>query len=195
MAVSGLIQNSGLPELSRPVQPISQHKGIVPARLYIPVLDLHANIEPVGVKADGSMGVPRDSRMVGYLSTGALPGEKGNAILDGHVDNYTGPAIFFRLRELNPGDLVIIKNKRGASVEFVVEEVKTYMTSEAPLEKIFGRTDEARLNLITCAGRYSRKKREHEARLVIFTKRLDETYGLRTRAKGNPADEAGPRKR
>jgi LPXTG-site transpeptidase (sortase) family protein len=92
--------------------------------------------------------------------------------MDGHVDNYKGPAVFFRLKELKKGDTVIIKNEKGNEITFVVDSVEIYKTSEAPINKIFGPTNEPRLNLITCTGKYSRKKREHEARLVIFTKRL-----------------------
>jgi LPXTG-site transpeptidase (sortase) family protein len=146
--------------------------GISPVRLYIPLIDLHATVEPVGVSDNGQMGTPLNTGRVGYLSNGVLPGAIGNAVMDGHVDNYKGPAVFFRLRELKKGDTVIIKNEKGNEITFVVDSVEIYKTSEAPINKIFGPADEPRLNLITCTGKYSRKKREHEARLVIFTKRL-----------------------
>jgi LPXTG-site transpeptidase (sortase) family protein len=146
--------------------------GIVPVRLYIPLIDLHATVEPVGVSNNGQMEVPRSTERVGYLSNGVLPGSVGNAVMDGHVDNYKGPAIFFRLKELKNGDTIFIKNKKGYTISFVVDSVKIYKPSEAPIKKIFGPADQPRLNLITCTGKYSRKKRDHEARLVIFTKRI-----------------------
>jgi LPXTG-site transpeptidase (sortase) family protein len=146
--------------------------GIMPARLYIPAIDLHAVVEPVGVSNNGQMGTPRSSEKVGYLATGVLPGAVGNAVMDGHVDNYKGPAVFFHLRKLKKGDTLIIKNEKGSKITFIVDSVETYKTSLAPINKIFGPADEPRLNLITCTGKYSRKKREHEARLIIFTKRL-----------------------
>lgn len=145
--------------------------GIVPARLYIPSIDLHANIEPVSVSNEGQMGVPHSTGRVGYLANGVLPGAVGNAVMDGHVDNYEGPAVFFRLRKLKKGDNITVKNDKGCTITFFVESVDYFKTSEAPLSKIFGPINEPRLNLITCAGKYSRKKREHEGRLVVFAKR------------------------
>jgi LPXTG-site transpeptidase (sortase) family protein len=147
--------------------------GIIPVRLYIPSLDLHATVEPVGV-SNGRMEVPRSTEKVGYLSNGVLPGSVGNAVMDGHVDNYKGPAVFFRLKKLKNGDTIIVKNEKGYAITFVVDSVKIYKVNEAPIKKIFGPANEPRLNLITCTGKYSRKKREHEARLVIFTKRISE---------------------
>jgi Sortase (surface protein transpeptidase) len=146
--------------------------GIVPARLYIPAIDLHATVEAVHVLDNGQMGVPKSSEKVGYLMNGVLPGAIGNAVMDGHYDSYKGPAVFFRLKQLNPGDVVIVKNERGNPMEFVVQAVKAYKTSAAPVTAIFGPSIEPRLNLITCAGKYSRSKREHQERLVVYTKRL-----------------------
>ncbi|WP_254450253.1 class F sortase [Cohnella herbarum] len=150
----------------------SASKGITPARIYIPAIDVHADIEPVSVTSKGQMGVPNSTGRVGYLSSGILPGAVGNAIMDGHVDSYEGPAVFFDLKKLKKGDSVIVKNDKGYSIPFIVESVESFRTSEAPIQRIFGHADEPRLNLITCTGKYSRKKREHEERLIVFTKRL-----------------------
>ncbi|MEF2967158.1 class F sortase [Paenibacillus sp. M1] len=92
-------------------------------------------------------------------------------VMDGHVDSYTGPAIFFDLKKLQPGDAIIVRNRKSdRSLIYRVESVEAFNTSEAPIERIFGETDEIRLNLITCTGKYSRKKKEHEKRLVVFAK-------------------------
>ncbi|TVY03343.1 class F sortase [Cohnella terricola] len=159
----------------RPSAVAKNVKGIVPSRLYIPSIGLHADIEPVGVLENGQMGVPNNTDKVGYLASGILPGAVGNAVMDGHVDHYKGPAIFFRLRTLKKGDEVIVKNDKGHFVSFVVESVEAYKTSEAPIPRIFGPSADPRLNLITCAGKYSRKKKEHQERLVVYTKRSVET--------------------
>jgi LPXTG-site transpeptidase (sortase) family protein len=149
--------------------------GIFPVMLYIPAVRIHAIVEPVSVSDKGQMGVPQNTERVGYLSSGVLPGEIGNAIMDGHVDNYKGPAVFFQLKKLKKGDRVVVQNDKNCKIQFVVESVEIYKTSEAPIQKIFGPANESRLNLITCTGKYSRKNKEHEARLVVFTKRLTDT--------------------
>ncbi|WP_424766317.1 class F sortase [Paenibacillus sp. sgz302251] len=145
--------------------------GIIPDSLYIPAVRINAKIEPVTIK-NGQMGVPRNTARVGYLaSTGILPGAPGNAIIDGHVDNYKGPAVFYRLKKLKKGDIVVIKSKKGEKIKFIVESVEKFKTDEAPIQKIFGASNEPRLNLITCGGKYNRSKKEYDARLVVFTKR------------------------
>ncbi|MFC4302580.1 class F sortase [Cohnella boryungensis] len=170
-----LPSESNRKEVKLPLRPEanpSHEQGIVPTRLYIPSLDLHADIEPVGVLDNGQMGVPADTESVGYLAGGALPGAAGNAVMAGHVDHYKGPAVFYGLRYLKKGDQVVVKNVAGRAIAFVVDEVKSYKPSEAPIRQIFGPSAESRLNLITCSGKYSRKKREHQERLVVYAKRI-----------------------
>lgn len=145
--------------------------GIKPVRMYIPAIDLHADIEPVRVSLQGSMDVPKSTETIGYLEDGTLPGAKGNAVMDGHVDSYTGPAVFYHLKKLKPGDSVYVKDAKGTAIEFRVEAIGIYKTDNAPVQSIFGPSDEPRLNLITCTGKYSRKMKEHQERLVVYTKR------------------------
>lgn len=149
----------------------SEIKPFMPTHLIIPAIHVSAKIVPVGLLKDGQMAVPKETNLVGMLQPGILAGQKGNMIFDGHVDSYTGPAIFFNLKKLKHGDRIIVRNKKtGRQLTYTVESVEIYATSEAPEEKIFGETDDSRLNLITCTGKYSRKKKEHEKRLVVYTK-------------------------
>jgi LPXTG-site transpeptidase (sortase) family protein len=145
-------------------------KAIMPTQLYIPAIGVNAKIEQVTLLPDGQVDVPTDTNIAGILYPGILPGAKGNVIIDGHVDSYVGPAIFFKLKKLKYGDEITVSNADGRKLTYTVESVETFTTTEAPLERIFGKSPEARMNLITCTGRYSRKKQEHEKRLVVFTK-------------------------
>ncbi|SEM69522.1 LPXTG-site transpeptidase (sortase) family protein [Paenibacillus sp. cl141a] len=106
------------------------------------------------------------------LVDGILPGQKGNAIMAGHVDNYTGPAVFYPLKKLKPGEPVVLSDNEGKYLVFKVVAVESYPTAEAPIEKIFGDTEMEQLNLITCTGKYNRAKGEHEKRLVVYTRLL-----------------------
>jgi LPXTG-site transpeptidase (sortase) family protein len=146
-----------------------QRRGIVPARLQIPAIGVDAEVEHVGLLENGEVGVPSSFDGVGWLKTGAKPGEAGNAVIDGHEDHYTGPAVFYDLVKLKPGDEVLVSDKNGNTVTFVVKNTAKYKTAEAPLEDIFGFTTKAQLNLITCAGRFNRETKESEERLVVYT--------------------------
>ncbi|MFF2483320.1 class F sortase [Paenibacillus sp. NPDC058071] len=145
---------------------------IIPNTLWIPSVSIKAPIEPVKLLENGQMGVPESSEVAGLFIEGVLPGEEGNALIAGHVDNYTGPAIFYPLKRLKPGHPIILSDENGKYLVYMVDAVESYLTAEAPLDRIFGDTDKERLNIITCAGKYDRKKKEHEKRLVVYAHML-----------------------
>ncbi|GAA0133673.1 hypothetical protein YSY43_05130 [Paenibacillus sp. YSY-4.3] len=145
-------------------------KPFMPTELIIPTLKVKASVEPVGVLEDGQMDVPKHTDIVGVLHPGVIAGEPGNMVMDGHVDSYTGPAVFFNLKKLKPGDPIIVRDHAKRKLTYIVESVESYPTSEAPVDRVFGDTKERRLNLVTCSGKYSRKKKEHEQRLIVFAK-------------------------
>jgi len=137
--------------------------------LVIPALDIKAKIEEVGVNAKGNMGVPSNYKNVAWYKQGPRPGESGNAVIAGHLDNSLGlPAVFMRLGELKVGDEV--KVAEGAKIlTFKVVDKKVYPYDQAPLEEIFGSSSKSRLNLITCSGDWLKSTRTYEERLVVFT--------------------------
>ncbi len=155
-------------ETSANVSAAGEQKGIMPARLVIPAIQLDTAVEPVGVLKNGQMGVPKAFDRVGILSPWTMPGEKGNAVIAGHLDHYTGPAVFYHLRKLKPNDKVLVLDRTGHTLTFQVEKVVAFRTREAPLQDIFGASDKARLNLITCTGKFNKRTQEHSMRLVVF---------------------------
>ncbi|MGC5771231.1 class F sortase [Paenibacillus pabuli] len=144
-----------------------------PVRLCIPSVHLSTTITPIHLSKDGHLQVPKSSEVAGLYVDGVLPGEEGNAIVAGHVDNYTGPAIFYPLKHLKPGSFVLLFDQNNQYLKYEVLEVQSYYTQEAPLDKIFGDTPEKQLNLITCTGKYDRKKKEHEKRLIVYTRLVE----------------------
>lgn len=145
---------------------------IKPNQVWVPSVGIKAPVQPVGLLENGQMEAPVSSKVAGVFVDGILPGQKGNAILAGHVDNYTGPAVFYPLKKIKPGEPVVLSDKEGNYLVFKVVAVESYPTAEAPIEKIFGDTDMEQLNLITCTGKYNRAKGEHEKRLVVYTRLL-----------------------
>ncbi|MFD2922975.1 class F sortase [Halobacillus naozhouensis] len=143
--------------------------GIIPTNLKIPSLDIDAPVSKVGVLESGQMGVPKDDKTVGWFEPGTKPGNTGNAVMAGHVDNQSGPAVFFYLDDLQKGDEIIVTNEEGKELTFVVQKLESYPRNDAPIEKVFGKTDKKRLNLITCTGNFNHDKGTHEERLVVYT--------------------------
>ena len=98
----------------------------MPERLIIPKLSIHALVHPVGIRADGTMGVPSNFTDVAWYKYGPAPGEKGSAVIDGHVDNALAlPGVFKHLSELAPGDDVYVETASSTEVHFIVTDVET----------------------------------------------------------------------
>lgn len=158
-------------ELSVPAsieQPI-QAGGETPSRIHIPAIRVKAKVQHVGLGKSGNMAVPSNYNDVGWYRSGPAPGERGSAVIDGHVDNGFGlEAVFHDLDTLEAGDDIYIDLHDGKREHFIVEKVETYAANEVPRDLVFNRSDKARLNLITCAGKWDAKEKEYDARTVVY---------------------------
>lgn len=145
-----------------------------PVRFVIPKLNIDAAVEPVGNDESGTMLLPQETDKVGWYYQGYKPGEKGNAVIGGHLDLVTGaPAIFYNLKMLAIGDTIKVVDAFGVERTFKVVRVEQYIYDEIPIESIFGKSDAAHLNLITCAGIFDQAMHNYSHRLVIFTEKTD----------------------
>lgn len=93
------------------------------------------------------MAAPQDTNNVGWYKLGIAPGEKGNAVIAGHFDSETGPAVFYQLSQLTIGDEVVLEDKKGTTHTFRVIRKELYDYDQIPLTAIFGDADSAYLNL------------------------------------------------
>ncbi|GAE93907.1 secreted protein [Gracilibacillus boraciitolerans JCM 21714] len=129
------------------------NKGIVPTSISIPSINVQANVITVGKLANGKMESPEGIEEVGWYKFAAKPGEKGSAVMAGHVDSKVGPAVFYDLKELKEGDLIHVTNENGGEkLTFQVYKSKSYPKDEAPLNEVFGYSAAETLKLITCTG-------------------------------------------
>jgi len=130
--------------------------GSPPVVLTIPAIGVRSdNIVDLELAADGTMEVPQDASAPGWFTPGPSPGQFGPAIIVGHVDSETGPAVFYRLGELRPGDRVKVSRQDGSVAIFGVDSVQTYEKNEFPTRDVYGNsTSRAELRLITCSGEY-----------------------------------------
>ncbi|MDW2886748.1 class F sortase [Exiguobacterium artemiae] len=148
---------------------LSTNEVELPKTLAIGKLDVKTNVEQVGLDKKGAMGTPKNEQQVGWYKLGPRPGDVGNAVIDGHTDTKTGPAVFYQLHELKKGDKIEIKDESGRNLVFRVKKLVEYGHLDAPLEKIFGASDRRNLNLITCIGTYDENEGTYDNRLVVFT--------------------------
>ena len=143
----------------------------LPDRLNIPALDLDTWVLPVGVAISGNMAVPPNYIDAGWYKYGTVPGQKGSAVIAGHVDNGLAlDGVFKQLNKLKLDDDIYIITKEGTRLHFVVVGIESYPYTEVPTDLLFNRADTARLNLITCDGGWIQGKKTYDRRLVIYTK-------------------------
>jgi hypothetical protein len=141
-----------------------------PTRLTIPSIGVNAPFTPLHLDSSGRLGVPpeNDTNLVGWYAEGHTPGERGNAIVAGHVDTTTGPAVFLFLSLLKPGSTADITRADGTVATFRVDSVRTYRKDAFPDQLVYGDTKDAELRLITCGGTYDRSKRDYRSNVVVF---------------------------
>jgi sortase (surface protein transpeptidase) len=144
----------------------------IPVRLIIPQIEISAPIESLGILPNGDLATPTRNPWedVGWYNAGPLPGQRGSAVIDGHLDRPGGyPAVFWRLRELQVGNNVWVITADGTRLHFLVTRVAFYPPQEAPIQDIFGNTGGNYLNLITCAGDWIPSEHQTTLRLVVYS--------------------------
>ena len=142
----------------------------VPVRVAIPAIGVDSGLVDLGVDATGALAPPSDFSTAGWFATGTVPGETGPAVIAGHVDDYTGPAVFFRLEELHVGDRVLVSRSDGQTVAFTVDRVAEYPKDDFATDEVYGPTTGAELRLITCGGTFDRSRRSYVDNIVVFAR-------------------------
>ena len=143
-----------------------------PARLLLPSISINAPIEQVGILSNGEMATPTRNPWdhTGWYSDGPHPGQRGSAVIDGHLDRPGGfPAVFWNLRYVHLNDPVYVAGSDGRQLRFHVTRIAYYTPQDAPLQDIFGNRSGIFLNLITCAGDWIPSQHQTTLRLVVYT--------------------------
>lgn len=146
--------------------------GAVPVGLRIPAIGLKTGVESLGILSNGDLATPTQSPWedVGWYNLGPRPGQRGSAVIDGHLDRPGGrPAVFWHLRDLHIDDAVLVTTAAGKTLQFHVTRIALYASQAAPLQDIFGNTGGTYLNLITCAGDWIPSQHQTTLRLVVYT--------------------------
>ncbi|MBP2327926.1 LPXTG-site transpeptidase (sortase) family protein [Kibdelosporangium banguiense] len=104
----------------------------------------------------------------GWYKFGPAPGEVGPAVILGHVDGDKKPGIFFRLRELKPGDEILVARQDGKTAKFVVQQLDQIAKSEFPEEQVYGDTGQPELRLITCGGAFDRTEHSYKDNIIVY---------------------------
>jgi LPXTG-site transpeptidase (sortase) family protein len=138
-----------------------------PVSIAIPAAGVDARVVPVGLGTDGAMEVPAVD-LAGWYRLGPRPGERGPAVIVGHVDSRKGPAVFHRLGQLRKGDRIVVAQGGGATVAFAVQRVERVAKDSLPVGRIWNRTSEPVLRLITCGGSFDRSTGHYRDNVIVY---------------------------
>lgn len=140
-----------------------------PLKITVPAIFIQAPVTGLELDRKGHLGAPPLNRPkeVGWYRDGPSPGDAGTALIVGHRDTETGPAIFLNLNALHRGDTVKVTRADRRTAVFTIDEVKTYTKDEFPDDKVYGDTGRPELRLMTCGGRFN-KKDGYSANVVVF---------------------------
>ncbi|MFE6623199.1 class F sortase [Streptomyces sp. NPDC008086] len=143
----------------------------LPQRLDIPGLKIQAPVVARGLDAQGAIAAPPydQAAQVGWYAAGVKPGAVGAALLVGHVDTQTRPAVFYKLSTLEPGATIRVLRDDGSLAEFTVEDVQAVPRARFDAHQAYGphHSGRAELRLITCGGTFDRTTQRYTANVIV----------------------------
>ncbi len=159
------------PKPKPPPEPLARSRA---TRIAVPAITIEAPVMDLRLDGSGQLGTPPvdNPRIVGWYEGGPAPGERGTAIVVGHRDTRTGPAIFLNLNSLAPGNTVRVARADGRVAVFTVDKVRTYTKAEFPDGEVYGSTGRPELRLLTCGGSFDPKK-GYASNVVVFAHLTD----------------------
>jgi hypothetical protein len=164
----------GVLGLATPLPGAIDGRAAAPRRISIPAIGVSAPVVALGLHHDGTLQTPRRWAATGWYKPGPEPGERGPAVIVGHVDSKTGPAVFYRLRELAPGDLIRIRraDAEHSLIRFRVQRVERWPKAEFPARRVYGPTRGAALRLVTCSGSFDRATGHYADNTIVYAARV-----------------------
>lgn len=164
-------------EIQKPTaqpKPTLQLNKSEPVRLLISDVGIDAPLTSVGKRSDNTLEVPKETNTPGWYRLSPTPGELGPSVIVGHVDSESGPAVFWRLRELAPGKIIEIKRADASQARFEVVSVRQFEQNNFPTQEVYGNIDHAGLRLITCGGTFNRITRHYSHNTVVYAKLVED---------------------
>jgi Domain of unknown function (DUF4397)/Sortase domain len=161
-----LIPLPAAPPLGVPDRRTGPYAG--PRALRIPAIGVRTPLEPLGTDARGRLRPPGDPAHAGWFAGGVRPGAVGPAVIAGHVDSRTGPAVFTRLGSLGRGTRILVTDARGRTTAFAVDRVASFPKERFPTREVYGATPDPQLRLITCGGAFDPASGHYRRDVVVF---------------------------
>src|SRR5215469_2319416 len=139
-----------------------------PTGLVIPAIGVRTTLVRLGLTATGTLQVPSSIGVAGWYTGSPRPGAIGSAVIAGHIDSVSGPGVFFRLREMRPGELIYVERPHGSMAVFKVTSVRRFLKAKFPTAAVYGPVPNAQLRLITCGGTFDPSTGHYMSNVAVF---------------------------
>ena len=142
----------------------------VPVSIRVPDIGVSAPVMEVGQNADDTVQVPPldDHNLTGWYRYGPSPGQRGPAVILGHVDSRTGISVFYSLKDLRAGDRVYVTLADGKVAAFAVDGVQKTAKDAFPTAAIYGKAGYPSLRLITCGGPFDEATGHYVDNIIVY---------------------------
>ncbi|MBZ9643069.1 class F sortase [Streptomyces sp. PSKA30] len=146
----------------------------VPDRVRIPAIQVNAPMMPVGLDSAGWVDAPppENTNLAGWFTGAVAPGEKGTAVIVGHVDNHQGPAVFYGLGSLKRGNRVEVTRQDRRTAVFEIYSIEVFEKNNFPGDRVYGSKGTAELRVITCGGGFS-EQNGYDGNVVAFARMVE----------------------
>ena len=142
----------------------------VPVLIRIPAIGVSAPVMQLGQDADGTVQVPplTDHNVTGWYRYGPAPGQRGSAVILGHVDSLTGVSVFYYLKDLHADDKVYVTLADGKVAVFAVDGVQKVAKDAFPTAAVYGKSGSPSLRLITCGGPFDQATGHYLDNVIVY---------------------------
>src|SRR5690348_1083208 len=150
-----------------------------PVSVSIPAIGVTSKLLHLGLNKDGSIQVPNlmtSANEAAWYKYSATPGQIGTSVIEGHVDSYAGPAVFYRLGALRPGNRINVTRADGITAVFRVTGVREYRKDKYPADTIYAPANFAALRLITCGGGYDAVTGHYLGAVVVYASLVSSSH-------------------
>ncbi len=157
--------------IAQPPAPAAEQVGeqvADPVRVRVPSIGVDAPIDPLVVDGNGVLPPPDTFTGTGWWQAGPEPGEVGPAVIAGHVDSYTGPAVFFELDQLDSGDEIFVDRADGTTAVFAAKRTERHEKDDFPTDAVYSDTADPQLRLITCGGDFDEGDRRYLDNIIVY---------------------------
>jgi sortase (surface protein transpeptidase) len=143
-----------------------------PVRIEIPRIGVSSRLLGLGKDDKGAVDTKElPWAVAGWYTGGPRPGDPGSAVILGHVDSQaSGPAVFYRLRELRPGDQIQVTRADGSVVRFAVDRTEQFLKKAFPTDQVYYPTLTPELRLVTCGGTFDDTTGHYRSNIIVFAK-------------------------